>query len=431
MDYLIRGDDYLAKSPNFKLVGPRGGAVAADLGPGPEQVQLGAAGRARRASAARRSAWGCEASKKAPDAPFDIVSKRIFWLDTDGLFSQGDPVKVNESFQRIIKRLYRTPESILIIEDTQRLHRGLRATTARCISSTRWRWPSRRNKTQAILEARDEDLDVILKAHSDIRDLFTLIDLEEPVGDALFKIVEDARRPLQAFHRIQIAPDAINGRDRAHHQIPLARWRHRTRAQPERSTTLIDRAFSTYRLTAHRTAPGLGQAEAAAEGGDATARKAAAEAELRSPWCERLGQEAAADQDALQAAARRRDPRSRKLEAELERAAEGGGRGAAKSGADVAEEVRASGRIASFARLATGGGLRSEAVRGINEKIRNFQAEIAKNKTAFEALTRELNNHLELTRDIVLQEFADISGISVEQAQRERAGEAAQSRSRR
>jgi ATP-dependent Clp protease ATP-binding subunit ClpB len=351
---------------------------------------------------------GLEASKKAPDAPFDIVSKRIFWLDTDGLFSQGDSVKVNESFQRIIKRLYRTPESILIIEDTKdfieacRNNGSLHFINALALAI-------KTNKTQAILEARDEDLDVILKAHSDIRDLFTLIDLEEPVGEALFKIVEDSAKTLQEFHRIKIAPDAITA------AIELTtKYRSRDggmdQAQPERSTTLIDRAFSTYRLTAHRSAPGLAQADARLKAATNGAEKAAAEAELR-----RVAEDWDKQQQNIKTLYKRqRDGETAvaELEVELDRQMKAEEE-ARKSGTAVAEEVRASGKIASFARLATGGGLESEAVRGINEKIRNFQAEIAKNKTAFETLTRELNDHLMLTRDIVLQEFSTISGISV------------------
>jgi ATP-dependent Clp protease ATP-binding subunit ClpB len=405
MDYLIRGDDYLAKSPNFKLV-DREEALA-------RLTSVLVRSKSNSVLLVGPAGVGCTAlcmglqdSKKAPDAPFDIVSKRIFWLDTDGLFSQGDPVKVNDSFQRIIKRLYRTPESILIIEDTKdfieacRNNGSLHFINALALAI-------KTNKTQAILEARDEDLDVILKAHSDIRELFTLIDLAEPVGAALYKIVEDSAKALQEFHKIRIAPDAVAA------AIELTtKYRARDsgmdRAQPERSSNLIDRAFSTYRLTAHRTAPGLAKAEAGLKAAKTEAEKAAAEAEIRriaADWNEkqeriktlykrqRDGESAAAD-----------------LEADLERQVKVEEE-ARKSGA-VTEEVRASGKIASFARLATGGGLESEAVRGIKENIRRFQDEIAKNKADFEALTRELNDHLELTRDIVLKEFSAISGIA-------------------
>ena len=116
MNHLIRGDDYLARVPNFKLVGREAelkklssilirSKANSVLLVGPGGVGCTAL------------CMGLQASKKDPDAPFDIVNKRIFWLDTDGLFSSGDATRINESFQKIMNRLYRTPESILIIED--------------------------------------------------------------------------------------------------------------------------------------------------------------------------------------------------------------------------------------------------------------------------------------------------------------------------
>jgi ATP-dependent Clp protease ATP-binding subunit ClpB len=84
---------------------------------------------------------------------------------------------------------------------------------------------------------------------------------------------------------------------------------------------------------------------------------------------------------------------------------------ARKSGLVV--EEKQVGRIAQFARLAGGAGIDSEAVSGIKARIKQFQDEIDKNKASFDALTKELNEHLILTRDIVLQEFSAISGISV------------------
>ncbi|MBL8708635.1 MAG: ATP-dependent Clp protease ATP-binding subunit, partial [Rhodospirillaceae bacterium] len=71
------------------------------------------------------------------------------------------------------------------------------------------------------------------------------------------------------------------------------------------------------------------------------------------------------------------------------------------------------GRIAKFAKLAGGAGIDSDAAGEIKARIRQFQEEIARNRAAFEVLTTEINDHLELTRDIVLQEFSAISGISV------------------
>ncbi|WP_374650453.1 AAA family ATPase [Dongia sp.] len=406
MNYLIRGDEYLSRTPGFKLVGRdkelkrlssilvRSKANSVLL-VGPGGVGCSAL------------CLGLQASKKNPDSPFDIVSKRLFWLDTDALFSQGDAGKVNDSIDRMIKTLYRTPESILIIEDMRDLIEAARNNgSTHLINALTLAIKSR--KTQAIIEARDEDLDFILKSHSDIRELFTFIDLEEPVGDDLMEIVKDSAVNLSAFHKIRIAPEAVKA------SIELTtKYRSRdggiNRAQPERSATLIDRALSSYRLTAHSIPPGLPALQARraqARDQDAIAAIDAEIAAANATWHEK--------QETIRTLYKRqRDGETAIMELEEQLAArllEEERNRAQNSAADTANP--ASGKIAAFARLSSGAGLESEQVRAIKDQIGRYQQELAKNKAAFDALTAEINLHLELTRDIVLQEFAEISGIS-------------------
>jgi ATP-dependent Clp protease ATP-binding subunit ClpB len=408
MNHLIRGDDYLARVPNFKLVGREAelkklssilirSKANSVLLVGPGGVGCTAL------------CMGLQASKKDPDAPFDIVNKRIFWLDTDGLFSSGDATRINESFQKIMNRLYRTPESILMIEDMRDFIEAAR--NIGCLHFINaLTLAIKSHKTQAVLETRDEDLDVVLKAHSDLRELFTLIDLHEPAGDSLLKIVQSAADDLQRFHKIRIAPDAVNS------AIELtSKYRTRdgiSRAQPERSMTLLDRALATYRLGAHRKPPGFDEAEAARTRAKNAAEIAAADGVLR---------QLVADWDARQSEIKTLYKRQRdgetaviELEEQIEKqlAAEQDSRQSA-TGAATGTEAPAGGRIAKFAKLATGAGLESEAVRELRGRVRQFQEEIAKNRAAFEKLTTEINDRLELTRDIVLKEFSAISGISV------------------
>ncbi|MBL8708723.1 MAG: hypothetical protein JNL25_05995, partial [Rhodospirillaceae bacterium] len=180
MNFLIRGDDYLAKTPNFRLVGRESelNRLSAILirSQANSVLLVGPGGVGCSALC-----MGLQASKRDPDAPFDIVSKRLFWLDTDGLFSSGDAASINASIQKIMKTLNRTPESILIIEDMRDFIEA-----ARNIGSLHFinalSLAIKNNRTQVIIEARDEDLDILLKSYSDLRDLFTLIDLEEPTG---------------------------------------------------------------------------------------------------------------------------------------------------------------------------------------------------------------------------------------------------------
>jgi ATP-dependent Clp protease ATP-binding subunit ClpB len=405
MQYLIRGDDYLARTPKFKLVDrvqdlERLSSIL--LRSNSNSVLLVGPGGV----GCTALIMGLQASKRDPNAPFDIVSKRLFWLDTDGLFSLGDAQKVNESFQKLMGILYRTPESILIIEDTRDFIEA-----ARNIGSLHFvnalTLAIKSHKTQVILEARDEDLDVILKAHSDMRELFTMLDLQEPIGEALAKIVTAQSEDLQDYHKIRIAPDAITA------AIELTtKYRARdagiSRAQPERSVALLDRALSSYRLMAHRSPPGLAAAEAAVRSAAEGSDKIAAEGVLKK-LC--------ADWEANQAEIKVLYKRQRDgeqavldLEAELEKqvAQEAEAR---EKGAATVEVQKASSSIAKFASLATGANIDSAAVSSIKRRINEFQAEIEKNKIKFDELTRSINEHLELTREFVLKEFSAISGI--------------------
>ncbi len=115
-DHLIRGHDYLAQRPEFALIGRL------------ETIQQLTAILTRRHAnnillvgsggvGCSALCLGLEERKFAQDAPYDLISKRFFWLDSDGLFSSGNPNTINDSFQKSIKTLARTPDSVLIIDD--------------------------------------------------------------------------------------------------------------------------------------------------------------------------------------------------------------------------------------------------------------------------------------------------------------------------
>ncbi len=405
MNYLTRGEDYLARTQNFKLVGrdeelkELSSILVRKMANSVLLVGPGGVG-------CTALCKGLQASKKDPDAPFDIVSKRMFWLDTDSLFASGENSKLNESFQKMLQLLYRTPDSVLIVEDTRDFIEAARNTgtmhfiNALCLAI-------KSGKTQAILETRDEDLDVILKSHSDMRELFTLIDLEEPSGDALYKIVSDAAERLQDYHKIKITDDAVRA------AIELtSKYRAQdggnSRAQPERSVSLLDRALSTYRLDAHRKPPGLDAAQDAKSRAKTAKQTAEAEAtisELTVNW-------ATYQQEVRTLYKRQRDGETAVVELEEQLEVQMAAEKESRQNGEAGQE-KLSGRIARFAKMATGGGLESEPVQELRLQINKFQAEIKTNRDAFDALTREFNDKLELTRDVVLREFSLISGISV------------------
>lgn len=124
-DFLIRGEDYLAQHPDFKLTG-RAKELAQLTGilmrKSAHNVMLVGAGGVGLSAIC----MGLQAGKHDPDAPFDMIGKRMFWLDSDGLFSSGDNGQINDAFQRIVKTLSRSPDTILVIDDTRDFIEGAR-----------------------------------------------------------------------------------------------------------------------------------------------------------------------------------------------------------------------------------------------------------------------------------------------------------------
>src|SRR5690606_11331435 len=117
-NFLIRGSDLLEQRAGFKLVGRER-----------ELAKLASILMRRRSNSVllvgsggvgcSAICMGLQASKGDPAAPFDLISKRLYWLDTDGLFASGDPSAMNEAFQKLLRTLSRYRETVLIVEDTR------------------------------------------------------------------------------------------------------------------------------------------------------------------------------------------------------------------------------------------------------------------------------------------------------------------------
>jgi ATP-dependent Clp protease ATP-binding subunit ClpB len=416
-DALIRGSEYLQQYPDFKLVGRQSelrqlAAILARshansvllVGPG------GVGGSA--------ICLGLEQAKAKPDAPFDLISKRFYWLDGDGLFASGDPARINGRFQKTLRTLARTPDSVLIIDDIRDFIDAARNNGSSNLINALMR-AVKQKETQVIFESRDEDLDVVLKAHSDMREYYTLLDVREPVAEALAEIVTTtARQRLERHHGIRIGDAAIST------ALELTgKYRVRdlglSRAQPERSLTLLDRALTTYRLDAHSRDPRIVSLEAAlertrAEIADGSDHEALA-SELAEKQREIEAVSAAWDEKQQQIKRLYRELRKgeeaiRRLEVELE--AQLAKEAAARAQAASRDEGEAStSAVNRF--LVDSVNLDSSEVSAIKEKVRQYQDLIEQRKSQFDVLTSEINAMLELQQVHVLAEFSSISGIPV------------------
>lgn len=399
MSELIRGSDYLAQFSNFKLIGRENDLTRISsilmrkkanslLLVGPGGVGCTAL------------CLGLQACKNDPNAPFDIVSKRLFWLDTDKLFSCGDGAEINNKFQRALDILWKTPDSILIIEDTRDFIEAARNTgNTHFINALSL--AVKNDKTQVIFEVRDSDLEQVLRWHSDFGEHYTLYDVKEPVGDLLKEIVSGIASGLVKHHGIRIADAAIQA------AIDLT-CKHRSddmgigRAQPERAVTLLDRALASYRLSAHRKHPKVVDLEAKLNRSTSTFEQQSLFQEINAftaDWAtkqEQMRKLYKLQREGEIAVISLEEELENTLKAEKERRAAG---------------IEENPQRPNFAAMLTGGGFDSEAVSSLKNRIAEFQKQIAINKEQYEAHAAQINAELELTKAIVLEEFSAVSGI--------------------
>ena len=392
--HLLRGSEYLAKFPNFSLVGREHDlerifsilirkSSNSLLLSGPAGVGTSAL------------TLGLQAAKEIPGTPFDIIVKKLFWLDTDSLFSCGDSHRINDDFQRMLKRLDQTPESVLIIKDAfnfiEAAHNTGNSHFINAINSV-----DKSSAFQVILEARDEQLTAVYKWNSAIPELYTLYDVREPAGAELTRIVGSVAGQLAAYHAIPIDPSAI---EEAIHLTSKYRDSFGLGgAQPQRSISLLDRALASYRQFTHKHHPKIAELETRIAGAGNDAPRAELQSELarwKQDW-ESLKAEISKtykyqhDGESLRFA----------LQDEL----------AAIEAEEKACPPPESSAVKTFAQL-TANGFDSPRVAKIKEKIRQVDTEIAANVAQHKKLVAVANKDLLLTRAEVITEFSKISGI--------------------
>ncbi len=404
-DFLIRGADLLERHPNFRLVGREAELrqVCAMLmrNHASNVLMVGPGG-----VGASTICLGLEAAKNDASLPFDILSKRFFWLDTDGLFSSGTHARISAGFEKLRRTLLRTAHAVLIIDDFRDFIEAARNNGTTHLINAIMR-DVMMGRYQSILESRDEDLEIVLKCHSNMREIFTLMEVQEPKQDALRDIVKVGAEKLTVHHRVPVTDTAIDA------ALDLTGKYHvsdmsLSRAQPERTLNLIDRALTSYRQTAHETPPHLarlvdtlGQLDAALAHGAAPDLKAQREeltetlALAEKDWAakiERLSH--------LRRAQKSGEELLLALEEQLSEARE------------TAEEPQDQDpKPASFSARLTGAGFGSREEARIQGEIRTATRAIANNKAAFESLEQEMNAGLALTDQGVTLEFSAISGI--------------------
>lgn len=393
--HLIRGTEYLANFPNFKLVGreydlERISSILIRKSSN-SLLLTGPAGVGTSALV-----LGLQASKKFSGTPFDIIVKKFFWLNTDSLFSSGDSHKINDDFQRMLKKLDQTPESVLVIKDTynfiEAAHNTGNSHFINALNSI-----DKSDSFQVILEARDEQLTAVYKWNAAIPELYTLYDVKEPVGDELTQIVCSAADELALHHAIGIDSSAI---DEAIHLTSKYRDGFGLGgAQPQRSISLLDMALASYRQSTHKLHPKISELTLQI----ASAQDDKVKSELQNHLNQWASEWEALKAEIGKTYQYQRDGEGLRFKLHDELSA-------------VIEEEKhnappESAAIKTFAQL-TANGFDSPQVTRIKEKIRQVDKEIAANYERYKTLVGIANKDLLLTRNEIITEFSKISEIS-------------------
>lgn len=426
-DLLISGHDKLKHDPDFKLEGRRNELMRMSsilMRQKANSVLLVGPGGA----GASALCMGFEACKQELDTPYDIINKRNFWLNTDNFFASGDSTIINENYRKLAATLSRTPEAILIVDDMRDFIEAARNSHCTNLINALMH-DIKAGKFQAIFEAREDDLDMVIKCHSDMRQAFTMLDIGEPAGEELMDIVMNASQRLEKFHGINISPGAIETAVEMTTKYRAADLGLR-RAQPEASFTLLDRALTRYRQDAHSKDPKVAALEADAEqlqqflNADESQNNAqqrdqvlqqlkTVQAELQSAtqvWQTRKAKLHQLQKELIDGEAFVRE-KNYELETIIELETEARKKAEAQGVHTDVSEVEQN--VNSFVDFARDSGYESEAVTELRQKIATYEDEVSKLRASYAALMEDVNRQLLLNRDHVLAKFSNLAKIPV------------------
>jgi ATP-dependent Clp protease ATP-binding subunit ClpB len=151
---------------------------------------------------------GIEERRRKADISQDIIKRRFFRLDSEGLLAGDDPAQINRDFQRIADYLEDAQYSVLVIDNFANFLSGLQAKGAHGVLSNLMAVLHRR-RTQCIIAMSDSQKAKIVEQHSGFREFFTQIDLKEPDAEQVLSILRGVRHVYEAMHGIIVTDDAL------------------------------------------------------------------------------------------------------------------------------------------------------------------------------------------------------------------------------
>lgn len=180
--------------------------------------------------------------------PLHMIDRRYLVLDTDVLFGKNDPDQIEADIQYIFDELEKPGDHVLIIEDANQWLKGIEDNQVQGLISTFMR-ELKKGEFQSILMVREEpgkrNLGDVLGSHSEIAELFTIVEKKPPTKDAVLDIMKHSKGSLEKHH------DGLHITDEANAEIVNLTFlypnlRIYLQEQPSRSLRMRDQIASTF-----------------------------------------------------------------------------------------------------------------------------------------------------------------------------------------
>ncbi len=246
-DFLVRGSDYLAAHPDFKLIGRKDELdtimdVLLRKNTGNNLVLHGKPG-----AGLSSLILGLQQKQLGDDMPIGLAAKDFYYLDVDGLFSSNDANAINTGFKAALDTLQKSQDPVLVIDDTKGFLDGLRNSGTNNLMNLLMRAAKGAPPVQIVFEAADADLQDLFSAHSDISKLFTLRDAGEPNPQDLRAILDHAAKKFSEQYDVTVSKEAVDQVMELTKKYPGLTL---DLAQPKRSIVILEGAMAAYVRTA-------------------------------------------------------------------------------------------------------------------------------------------------------------------------------------
>ncbi|WP_428410169.1 AAA family ATPase [Hyphococcus sp.] len=180
--------------------------------------------------------------------PLHMIDRRFLLLDTNTLFDSNDPQKIEQSIKRVFAELDKPGDHVLVVEDGNDLLKGIEDNQCQGLISILVRELKKRS-FNCILMVRDEPgqnkLGAIMNAHSDITELFSVLEKKPSGRDEVMTILEESKAAIERhYDNLTISDDA--NREIVNLTMQYPNLSIYMRQQPARALRVRDRIASQF-----------------------------------------------------------------------------------------------------------------------------------------------------------------------------------------